>query len=159
MRWPCGSTLTYIITKKWVVQDKFLRIVLFCRTYVLCDCPAYIMLIIRIDTKIYNYKLNGSYRTSFLRSVVSLQVNSSASATLNATKVAVTNGSLGRTWMVGPEYLFFDIYVCFCFLPEMGPQIGSRPTNLTSVRLCRSGGETGGGATWRVPGVYRSSLC
>ena len=118
MRWPCGSTLKYIITSK-----------------------------------------NGSYRTSFLRSVVSLQVNSSASATLNATKVAVTNGSLRRTWMVGPEFLFFDIYVCFCFLPEMGPQIGSSPTNLTSVRLCRSGGETGGGATWRVPGVYRSSLC
>ena len=128
-------------------------------SYMLCDGPAYIMLIIRIDTKIYNYKLNGSYRTSFLRSVLSLQVNSSASATLNATKVAVTNGSLRRTWMAGPEFLFFDIYVCFCFLPEMGPQIGSSPTNLTSVRLCRSGGETGGGATWRVPGVYRSSLC
>ena len=79
MRWPCGSTLKYIITSK-----------------------------------------NGSYRTSFLRSVVSLQVNSSASATLNATKVAVTNGSLRRTWMVGPEFLFFDIYVCFCFFTRDG---------------------------------------
>ena len=78
----------------------------------------------RIDTKIYNYKLNGSYRTSFLRSVVSLHVNPSASGTLNATKVAVTNGSLWRTWMVGPEFFIFDLYVCFCFLPEMGPQIG-----------------------------------
>ena len=74
MRWPCGSTLKYIITSK-----------------------------------------NGSYRTSFLRSVVSLQVNSSASATLNATKVAVTNGSLRRTWMVGPEFLFFDIRLFLFF--------------------------------------------
>ena len=119
MRWPCGSTLKYIITNKnGSYRTRIMRIVLFCRTYVLCDGPAYIMLIIRIDTKIYNYKLNGSYRTSFLRSVVSLQVNFSASATLNATKVAVTNGSLRRTWMVGPDF-FFSIYTfVFVFCPK-----------------------------------------
>ena len=41
-------------------------------------------------------------------------INSSPSAQLNATQIAVMKGSHWRTWMVGPDILF-SIYQC-CFL-------------------------------------------
>ena len=55
--------------------------------------------------------------------------------------------------MIGPE-LVFSIYA-FVFVVALRWVLKSRssPNNLTSVRLCRSGGETGGGATWCIPGV------
>ena len=61
--------------------------------------------------------------------------------------------------MVGPELVFSIYAFVFVFCPRWVSTSGSSPTNITLVRLCGSGGETGGGAIWRVPGVYRSLPC
>ena len=79
-------------------------------------------------------------------------INSFASAQLNATQIAVMKGSHWRVWMVGPDILFSTYQCCFLavFCAKWLHKAGSSPTNLTSARLRRSAGGTGGGPTWSV---------
>ena len=60
-------------------------------------------------------------------------INSSASAHLNATQIAVIKGRLWRIWMVGPEF-FFLIYQC-CFLAVFFARSGSIKRVLTQLTL------------------------
>ena len=79
-------------------------------------------------------------------------INFSASAQLNASQIAVMEGSHWRIWMVGPEILFLINQCCFLafFCTKWLHKACSNPTNLTSARLHRSADGTGGGPTWRV---------
>ena len=89
MRWPCGSTLKYIITNKnGSYRTRFLRSVLFCRTGAMrWPCGSTLKYIIT--------NKNGSYRTRFLRSVLFCRTGAMRWPCGSTLKYIITNKKTG----------------------------------------------------------------